>query len=94
MPKSRRDHAYASTAHDFQGSTVDRIIIGMSSTEKMSNQKSFYVDISRVREEATLITNDVAGLTKRIEQNTGDRPTALDSWLSAQRDERERQIKA
>lgn len=88
------DHAYASTAHDFQGSTVDRIIIGMSSTEQMSNQKSFYVDISRVREEATLITNDVAGLTKRIEQNSGDRPTALDSWLSAQRDERERQIKA
>lgn len=87
------DHAYASTAHDFQGSTVDRIIIGMSSTEQMSNQKSFYVDISRVREEATLITNDVAGLTKRIEQNTGDRPTALDSWLAAQRDERERQIK-
>lgn len=82
------DHAYAATSHDFQGSTVDNIIIGMSSTELMSNQKSFYVDISRVRDEAVLVTNDVAGLSKRIEQNTGERPAALDSWLGAQRKER------
>lgn len=80
------DHVYAATAHDFQGTTVDRIIIGMSATEQMVSQKAFYVNISRMREEAILITTDVEGLTKRIEQNTGERPTALDSWLRTQRD--------
>ncbi|MBT9247968.1 relaxase domain-containing protein (plasmid) [Gemmobacter fulvus] len=80
------DHAYAATAHDFQGTTVDRIIIGMSATEQMVSQKAFYVNISRMREEAILITTDVEGLTRRIEQNTGERPTALDSWLKAEQE--------
>lgn len=80
------DHAYAATAHDFQGSTVDRIVIGMSATEALSTQKSFYVNISRMRDEAVLITTNVADLAKRLEENTGERPAALDTWLKAERE--------
>ncbi|WP_236858330.1 C-terminal helicase domain-containing protein [Cereibacter sphaeroides] len=40
------DHAYAATAHDFQGATVDRIIVGMTPDEQLTSQKSFYVNIS------------------------------------------------
>jgi ATP-dependent exoDNAse (exonuclease V) alpha subunit len=87
------DHAYASTVHDFQGSTVNRIIVGLSSAEQLATQKSFYVAISRMREEAVLVTDDAAALAKRIEANTGDRPTALESWLKSER-ERHEKLKA
>jgi conjugative relaxase-like TrwC/TraI family protein len=80
------DHAYASTVHDFQGSTVDRILIGLSSTERLATQKAFYVAVSRMREEAILVTDDAAALAKRITAQTGDRPTALESWLKAERE--------
>ncbi|OZA13577.1 MAG: hypothetical protein B7Y02_05830, partial [Rhodobacterales bacterium 17-64-5] len=85
------DHSYASTVHDFQGSTVNRIIVGLSSVEQLATQKSFYVAISRMREEALLVTDDAAALAKRIEANTGDRPTALESWLKAERERLEKQ---
>lgn len=84
------DHAYAATAHDFQGATVDRILIGMSATEQLVNQKSFYVNISRMRDEAVLITTDVDALANRIENQTGERPTALESWLKAEREAQDR----
>jgi conjugative relaxase-like TrwC/TraI family protein len=82
------DHAYAATAHDFQGATVNRILIGMSASEQLVSQKSFYVAISRMRDEAVLLTNDASGLARRIEEQTGERPTALESWLKAERDAR------
>jgi conjugative relaxase-like TrwC/TraI family protein len=73
------DHAYAST------------VVGLSSAEQLATQKSFYVAISRMREEALLVTDDAAALANRIEANTGDRPTALESWLKAERDRLEKQ---
>lgn len=82
------DHAYAATAHDFQGATVNRILIGMSASEQLVSQKSFYVAISRMRDEAVLLTNDASGLARRIEEQTGERPTALESWVKAERDAR------
>jgi conjugative relaxase-like TrwC/TraI family protein len=81
------DHAYAATAHDFQGSSVDRIIVGMSATETLSTQKSFYVNISRARDSVHLVTTDVAKLAETIEKNSGDRPTALDAYSQKQLDE-------
>jgi hypothetical protein len=44
-----------------------------------------------MREEAVLVTDDAAALAKRIEANTGDRPTALESWLKAERERHEKQ---
>ena len=66
----------------------------MSATEQLVSQKSFYVNISRMRDEAVLITTDVDALAKRIENQTGERPTALESWLKADREARDRAISA
>lgn len=86
------DHAYAATAHDFQGATVDRIIVGMSANENLSNQKSFYVNISRSRDEVTLITDKPDKLADNIEKNSGERPTALDAYAQRLADERQAEL--
>ena len=78
--------AYASTAHDFQGSTVDRVLLGMSSTEQLTTQKSFYVALSRMRDTIHLVTDRVDKLASKIADETGERMNALEA-LAAQRDE-------
>ncbi|WP_323039464.1 AAA family ATPase [Gemmobacter sp.] len=86
------DHAYAATAHDFQGATVDRIIVGMMARERLSTQKSFYVGLSRARDEVMLITTKASELADRIQKQTGERPAALDAYEQRLRDEaRERE---
>ncbi|RWR26384.1 conjugative relaxase [Sinirhodobacter populi] len=83
------DHAYAATAHDFQGATVDRIIVAMMARERLSTQKSFYVGLSRARDLAMLITTNAGELADRIEKQTGERPAALDAYEQRLRDELE-----
>ena len=78
--------AYASTARDFQGSTVDRVLLGMSSTEQLTTQKSFYVALSRMRDTIHLVTDRVDKLASKIADETGERMNALEA-LAAQRDE-------
>ncbi|WP_299752378.1 MobF family relaxase [uncultured Tateyamaria sp.] len=78
--------AYASTAHDFQGSTVDRVLLGMSSTEQLTTEKSFYVALSRMREKIHLVTDHVDKLASKIADESGERMNALEA-LAAQRDE-------
>lgn len=75
------EHDYAATAHAVQGESVDRVIVAMRSTERLATQKSFYVEISRARDEAMLLTEDPDRLSKTIENETGIRQTALDAWL-------------
>jgi hypothetical protein len=78
--------AYASTAHDFQGSTVDRVLLGMSSEEQLSTQKSFYVSLSRMRDQIHLVTDNIGKLAGRIASETGERVNALEALA----EERER----
>lgn len=74
------DHAWASTVHAFQGRTVDNIIGVMhSSHPHLTNQKAFYVEISRAREDAFLITDDRQTLGKTLSQETGERISALEA---------------
>ena len=80
------DHAYALTAHDFQGATVDKIIVAMSANERLADQKNFYVSVSRARDEVTLITDRPDDLARRLEEQTGEKVTALEAWLEAERD--------
>ena len=75
------EHDYSATAHAVQGESVDRVIVAMRSTERLATQKSFYVEISRARDEAMLLTEEPDRLTKTIENETGIRQTALDAWL-------------
>lgn len=80
------DHAYALTVHDFQGATVDRIIVAMSANERLADQKNFYVSVSRARDQVTLITDRPDDLARRLEEQSGEKITALEAWLEAERD--------
>ena len=74
------DHAWASTVHAFQGRTVDRVIAAMEARHKhLTTQKSFYVEISRARDRAELVTDDAADLKAQLEAVTGERIAALEA---------------
>ncbi len=71
------EHDYAATAHAVQGETVDRVIVAMNAQDQLATQKSFYVEISRARDEATLITDNPDALAKNIAERTGVQMTAI-----------------
>ena len=87
------DYAYALTGHDYQGATVDKIIVAMSSTEQLADQKSFYVAVSRARDQVDLMTDNVERLAERLTKQTGETIPALEAWLAA-RLEREKEARA
>ena len=73
------DHAWASTVHAFQGRTVDNVIAAMEANHPhLTTAKSFYVEISRARDRAELVTDDAAALKERLEAVTGERISALE----------------
>ena len=71
-------HAWAQTGHAYQGQTIDHIIVAMPSISSLTNQKSFYVDISRARHEVSFLTDDVERLRDTLKSRTGEERTALD----------------
>ena len=74
------DRAWASTVHAFQGRTVDTVIAAMESGHpSLTTQKSFYVEISRARDRAELVTDDREALRERLEAVTGERIAALEA---------------
>ncbi len=73
------DRAWCSTVHAFQGRTVDNVIAAMEATHpKLTTQKSFYVEISRARHRAELVTDDAGALKDQLEAVTGERISALE----------------
>ncbi|MYF38903.1 MAG: hypothetical protein F4219_09135, partial [Gammaproteobacteria bacterium] len=73
------DHAWASTVHAFQGRTVDNVIAAMEAGHpNLTTQKSFYVEISRARDRAELVTDDRTRLREQLEAATGERISALE----------------
>ena len=73
------DHAWASTVHAFQGRTVDNVIAAMEARHPhLTTQKSFYVEISRARDRAELVTDDAADLRAQLQAVTGERIAALE----------------
>ena len=73
------DHAWASTVHAFQGRTVDNVIAAMEARHPhLTTQKSFYVEISRARYRAELVTDDAAELRAQLQAVTGERIAALE----------------
>ena len=80
------DHAWASTVHAFQGRTVDNVIAVMEAKHpKLSTQKSFYVEISRARHSAELVTDDAKELRETLEAATGERVSALEGIGAAEK---------
>ena len=73
------DRGWASTIHAFQGRTVDGIIAAMPTGDPdLTNQRAFYVAISRARDDAELVTDDAWKLSDQLERATGERVSALD----------------
>ena len=73
------DHAWASTVHAFQGRTVDNVIAAMEARHPhLTTQKSFYVEISRARDRAELVTDDAGQLLASLQEATGERIGALE----------------
>ena len=73
------DRAWASTVHAFQGRTVDTVIAAMEANHpNLTNQKTLYVEISRARDRAELVTDDAKVLRERLEAATGERIAALE----------------
>ena len=73
------DHAWASTVHAFQGRTVDNVIAAMEAGHPhLTTQKSFYIEISRARDRAELVTDDATRLREQLESATGERISALE----------------
>ena len=74
------DRAWASTVHAFQGRTVDNVIAAIEANHpNLTNQKMLYVEISRARDRAELVTDDKAGLKEQLEALTGERIAALEA---------------
>ena len=73
-------YSYASTVHGAQGQTHERVIAVLDSGfGRLSNQQTFYVQLSRARENAVVLTDNREQLVETLEANTGERITALDA---------------
>ena len=74
------DRAWASTVHAFQGRTFDTVIAAMEANHpNLTSLKTFYVEISRARDRAELVTDDRDALRERLEAVTGERIAALEA---------------
>lgn len=72
------EYAYAITSYSSQGKTVDRVLIAQPTTTFLaSNQKQFYVSVSRGREDVKIFTDDKEELLAVI-QSEGDRQGATE----------------
>ena len=73
-------HAYATTVHAAQGLTRDKVIAVLDSGHGfLANQQTFYVEISRARDEAIILTDNREQLSQTLEENTGEVLTALEA---------------
>ncbi len=89
------DHAWASTVHAFQGRTVDNVIAAMEARHPhLTTQKSFYVEISRARDRAELVTDDAADLRAQLQAVTGERIAALEGIGEMKREAPDRAVEA
>ena len=89
------DHAWASTVHAFQGRTVDNVIAAMEANHPhLTTAKAFYVEISRARDRAELVTDDAQALKERLEAVTGERISALEGIGETVRPERSKDARA
>ncbi len=77
------DHAWTSTVHAAQGITCDQVIAVLDANQgAIAGQAAFYVELTRARDNAVLLTDDRDGLVEALETAAdgrtlgprGDRP--------------------
>ena len=75
----RIDLAYALNAHMAQGLTSDRGIAVMDSRERnLSNQKTFLVTVTRLRDHLTLVVDSSDKLGAAVARNKGEKASAIE----------------
>ena len=73
------DYNYTTTTYSAQGRTSNNVIVALESYRtNLTNQKSFYVELSRARENITIITDDKDKLLNQLIKNTGEKTNAMD----------------
>ena len=76
----RLDLAYAVNAHIAQGMTAKDGIIMMSERERMLNTSaSFLVAVTRIAENATLVTDNPSRVERQVESRTGEKSSAIET---------------
>ena len=74
------DHAWSSTVHGAQGLTADGVIAVLDSSHRaLTDQSTFYVEISRARRNAVVLTDNLDQLVEVLMANTGEIPTAWEA---------------
>ena len=77
-------YGYAVTSHAAQGKTVDKVFIGESSQSfPATNQRSFYVPVTRGREQAVIFTDNKEELLKAVQRP--DEPLSATEFVQARR---------
>ena len=72
------DHAYSSTVHAAQGATFDRAIAVIDSDRgALTDQATFYVELTRARDSVVVLTDDREALIETLETATGEELSAL-----------------
>ena len=73
-----QDHAYSSTVHAAQGITCDRAIAVLD-TERggVADQATFYVELTRSRDNVVLLTDDREALIEALETSPAEQMSAL-----------------
>ena len=85
------DYAWASTVHGFQGGTVDNVVAAMEANHpQLTTAKAFYVEISRARDRAELVTDDAQTLRERLGAVIRERISTLEGIGESVQRERER----
>ena len=72
------NYGYATTSYGSQGKTVDTVLFSDSGSRLATNQKQFYVTISRGRRRALVFTPDKAALRRAISAE-GHRPLGIEA---------------
>ena len=74
------DHAYSSTVHAAQGITCDNVIAVLDSDHgPLTDQATFYVELTRARDNVVLLTDDKEALVEALETRTGEELSALEA---------------
>jgi len=78
------DHGYAVTSHAAQGKTVHKVFIGLSSQSfPATNQRSFYVPVTRGKEQAVIFTDNKRELLAAVQRP--DEPLSATAFAQSRR---------
>ena len=74
------DHAYTSTVHGAQGLTADAVIAILRADHgPLTDLTTAYVELSRARDDAVLLTDDREALGAALDQRSGEECSALEA---------------